>query len=57
MNMKKFQLFYSKSYWTSLIEWFGNNGIKFPNHLISKITDNIDDFKILLDKKFYFLIF
>ena len=40
-------ILHGKKYWTSLIKWFGENGIKFPNHLISKITDDIDDYKNL----------
>ena len=31
-----------EKYWNSLIEWFGKNKIRFPIHLITLISDDID---------------
>lgn len=44
-------ILYGYKYWNSLITWFEFNNIKFPNHLIDGIADNVDEFMEIYKQK------
>jgi 8-oxo-dGTP diphosphatase len=45
-----------EKYWNSLIEWFGENNIVFPHHLINIITDDINLVVKEIKEKYYLKI-